>query len=171
MHEQPPSGSWSSASPPAVPGVLWAFAGIFLAEGVVQALVNGPKPDGTSLVGSIVLGVALVVFFSVGVTRARGIRTGIVAVLLVLAVLAGVVGVAVDPSVDGIVVTVLSAVQAVLLWRYTRTDWWAWQRTRPEGGRSPVPLLALAVAVGVLGGVADGPVGGRDVEMSFDVSL
>ena len=106
-----------------------------------------------------------------GVIRARGIRTGFVAVLLALAVVAGVAGLAIDPSVGGLVETAVSALQAVLLWRYTKTDWWAWQRTRPEGGRSPAPLLAVAVAVGVLGGVADGPVGGRDVEMSFDVSV
>ena len=49
--------------------------------------------------------------------------------------------------------TVMTAVQlGSLVWLY-RTPWFAWQRTRPEGGPSIQPLMLLAVLVGVLAGV------------------
>ena len=39
-----------------------------------------------------------------------------------------------------------------LVW-FAQTPWFAWQRTRPEGGPSIAPLMLIAVAVGVLGGI------------------
>ena len=144
--------------PPEIPGVLWAFGGTFVAEGVLQLLVEGPKDDVVSMVLSVVLSVLLSLFFSVGVVQARGFRTGFVAVVVGLALVAGTAGLVVGPSVMTAVGVAFSAVQAWLLWRYTRTAWWAWQRTRPEGGPSLGPILAVAALAGVLGGAVEAPV-------------
>lgn len=161
----------STVPQPPVPRVLWAFALSFLAQDLVQLYVRGPKDDTVSVVGSVLLGVVVVVFFSVGVVRAARIRTGIVAVLLALVFLFGLVGLAFDPSVAGLAGTATAALQGVLLSRYTGTTWWDWQRTQPQGGRSVAPILAVAVLVGVLSGVAAQPMAAEGPQVSFNVSF
>ena len=166
MTSVPPSAH--PASPP-LPRVLWAFGWTFVAQGVLQLVVEGPKDDVVSIVVSVLLSVLLSLFFSVGVVQARGFRTGFVAVVVGISLLAGLVGLGVEPTVMGAVGVAFSGAQAWLLWSYTRTAWWAWQRTRPEGGPSLGPILAVAALAGVLGGAVDQPVADRDGGMTVNV--
>lgn len=153
--------------PPSVPGEIWVFGWSFVAEGALQLLVRGPKDDAVSAVASMALSALVVTFFAAGVLRARGIRLGIVAVLLGLGLVVGVIGLLIDPTVSGVLAVAFSGLQAGLLWRYTRTPWFAWQRTRPSAGPSLTPILAVAVLAGLLGGLIAAP----DAERGFDVQL
>lgn len=154
---------------PRLPRVLWAFGWSFVGQGVLQLVVEGPKDDAVSIVVSVVLSVLLSLFFSVGVVQARGFRTAFVAVVVAVALLAGIVGLVVEPTAMGAVAVVFAGTQAWLLWSYTRTTWWAWQRTRPEGGPSLGPILAVAALAGVLGGAVDQPVADRDASLTVHV--
>lgn len=166
-----------SAMPPAgpvdddhleLPAEIWLFGWSFVVEGVLQLVVRGPKDDAFSIVASVALSVLVVTFFAAGVVRARGFRLGVVAVLLGLGLVLGVAGLLVEPEVRAAVAVGFTALQAWLLWRYSRTSWFARQRTRPSGGPSLVPILALAVLAGALGGltVMDDPEPGFHVELS-----
>jgi hypothetical protein len=148
-----------------VPGEIWVFGWSFVAEGALQLLVRGPKDDAVSAVASMVLSALVVTFFAAGVVRARGIRVGIVAVLIGLGLVVGVVGLLVDPTVSGVLAVVFSGLQAWLLWRYTRTPWFAWQRTRPSAGPSLTPILGVAVLAGLLGGLSATPNADRGFEV------
>ena len=114
---------------------------------------RGPKDDAGSAVLSMVLSALVVTFFAAGVVRARGVRLAVVAVLLALALVLGLAGLVVHLTLLGMVTAGFSALQAWLLWHYTRTPWFAWQRTRPAGGPSLRPILAVAVLAGALGGL------------------
>jgi hypothetical protein len=152
---------------PSVPGEIWVFGWSFVAEGVLQLLVRGAKADAVSAVVSMALSALVVTFFAAGVLRARGIRLGIVAVLIGLGLVVGTVGLLVDPTASGVLAVVFSGLQAWLLWRYTSTPWFAWQRTRPSAGPSLTPILAVAVLAGVLGGLTAVP----DAEQGFEVRV
>lgn len=140
-----------------LPVEIWLFGWSFVVEAALQLLVRGAKDDAVSAVGSMVLSALVVTFFAAGVVRARGIRLGIVAVLIGLGLVLGAVGILVDPTASGALAVVFSGLQAWLLWRYTRTPWFAWQRTRPSSGPSLMPILAVAVLAGLLGGLTAMP--------------
>lgn len=150
-----------SATPPVgpvldeqeVPPELWWFGWSFVGIGLVQLLVQGAKDDLVSAVVSMGLSALVVAFFAAGVVRARGVRLGVVATLVGLLPVLAVVALVYDPTALGALEALVSGLQAWLLWRYTRTPWFAWQRTMPTGGPSLAPILAVAVLAGVLGGL------------------
>jgi len=81
------------------------------------------------------------------------VRFWLVTGLSVVAVVGYLVVLVDGGSVVDLLDVVMTAVQlGCLVWLY-RTPWFAWQRTRPEGGPSLAPLMLLAVLVGVLAGV------------------
>ena len=159
----PPPVPMVAGGPPAIPTAIWVFGWSFVVEGVIRLLTVGPKDDAVSAVVSMLLSALVVSFFAAGVLRARAVRTTIVAVLVGLGLVLGVVGVVAEATVDGSLALAFSALQAVLLWRYTRSPWWAWQRTRPVGGPSPAPVLAVAVLAGLVGGLPATPTESPDV--------
>lgn len=146
------TGEQPTTDEPAIPTSAWAFGWSFVVAQVLELVRRGAQDD-SSWVLSALLGVALVTFVAHGVMRARMIRFWIVVVLIGLMVVLGSIGLLLDPSAWGAVSVALAIVQAVLLRSYARSDWFAWQRTRPVGGPSLAPILAVAVLVGVLGGV------------------
>ena len=143
-----------------VPREMWWFGLSYVAQGAVLLLAYGPQRDVGTAAASMVASAALGALFAHGVLRARGFRTGVVAVVVVLPVVLGLLGLVVGSEPTGLVDVAgiaFGLVQCWLLWRYTRTPWWDWQRTRPERGPSLVPLLAIAVLAGAIGGLADLP--------------
>jgi len=154
--EQPTTGDR-----PAIPTSAWAFGCSFLVSPAVELVRTGAQ-DESAWPLSMLAGVLLVTFFAHGVMRARMVRFWIVVVLIGLAVVLGILGLLLEPSADGAASAALSVVQAVLLHRYARSEWFAWQRTRPAGGPSLVPILAVAALVGVLGGLVGASTDGLD---------
>lgn len=162
----PPSMTYDA---PVVPTSAWALAWSFVL-GQVLVLVERGTQQQSSMPLSILLGVALVVFFSHGVMRARLIRFGFVVLLTGLAVVLGLAGLVVEPSAWGAVSWLMSVAQAWLLWTYAQSPWFAWQRTRPSGGPSLAPILAVAVVVGVFAGVlGSADVGGTGIDSELGV--
>lgn len=161
------------SSTPPLPTSIWVLAGASLASQVATVALRGIKAENeVSLVGSVLLGVVLVWFFSVGVIRARMVRVVIVWIVLVLSGIAELIGV-VDPddanafarALIGLVTTVVSI---AALERFRHTDWYAWQRTKPptDQGESISGLVAIAVAVGALGGLVGPAEDGFRVELN-----
>ena len=145
--EQPTTGDG-----PAIPTSAWAFGWSFVGAQVLELVRRGAQDESAWFLSAL-LGIVLVTFFAHGVMRARMIRFWIVVVLIGLMVVLGTVGLLLDPTAWGAVSVAIAIVQAALLRSYARSAWFAWQRTRPAGGPSLAPILAVAVLVGGLGGV------------------
>ena len=149
--------------------VAWAsLAG----QAVLLVRQGGRLDDEVSLVLSVVLGALLVGYVSAGVVRARTVRLVLAWVVLVLSVIGEFVGlVSVDDLGQATLAVFSLATTAVALAglaRFSRTDWYAWQRTKPpvHDGAPIGQLVAIGVLVGVLGGLI-GPVDdGFDVRIS-----
>jgi hypothetical protein len=145
---------------PPLPTSIWVLAWVSLASQVATFVLRGAKAENeASLIGSVLLGVLLVVFVSAGVIRARMVRVVLVWVVLALSGLAELVGLfnpdtAADVvgSLVGLATTVVSL---VALNQFRQSAWYAWQRTKPptDQGESISGLLAIAAVVGVLGGL------------------
>ena len=145
----------------------------YTASQVVTIATRGIKAENeVSLIGSVLLGVLLVWFFSVGVIRARIVRVVIVWIVLVLSGIAELVAVfnqddATDalPAIVGLVTTVVSL---LALNQFRQSAWYAWQRTKPptDQGESIGGLVAIAVAVGALGGLVGPAEDGFRVEFN-----
>ena len=146
---------------PPLPSSIWVVAWASLAGQVLLLVQEGVRhDDAVSVGGSVVLGVLLVGYVSAGVVRARTVRLVLAWVVLVLILVAGV---SVLLSADGpdraggaglsLVTTVVSLAG---LASFRRTDWYAWQRTRPptHAGAPIRRLVAIGVLVGALGGIA-----------------
>ncbi len=160
------------ATPP-LPGSIWVVAWASLAGQAVLLVQQGVRfDDEVSLVGSVVLGALLVGYISAGVVRARTVRLVLAWVVLVLSVIAGLVGLVSVDNPGEAVLDVLSlattAVAVAGLAAFRRTDWYAWQRTKPSA-REGAPigqLVAIGVFVGVLGGVIGPFDDGLDLHIS-----
>lgn len=149
---------------PPLPRSIWVVAWAALAgQGVLLVRQDDRLGDEVSLVLSVVLGALLVGYVSAGVVRARTVRLVLAWVVLLLGVIGGLVGLV---SVDDLGQTALAmlslattAVALAGLARFRRSDWYAWQRTRPSAHEgAPIGrLVAIGVLVGVLGGLI-GPV-------------
>ena len=166
--------SLETATTPALPTSIWVLAWTSLVGQVGQLAFRGPGFENeVSLVGSMLLGAVLVGWVSAGVVRARTVRVVLAWIVLVLGGIAEVVAVfstddstSVPAALFGLATTLVSL---VALSRFQGTDWWRWQRTRPpkDAGPSIAGLLAVAVLVGVLGGV----MGVDEDGFSFTVNL
>lgn len=152
-------------APEALPTAAWALGWSFLAGQVFQLLLFGVQDVGVVPL-SMLLGVVLVAFFSYGVLRARMVRTVLVGVGLTLGVL-GMVAALPSGGGTAFVSLVVSGIQlACFIW-FVRTPWFAWQRARPDGGPSIAPLLMIAVAVGLLGGVVGADPSGFRIDIGL----
>lgn len=142
--------------------VAW---GSLLGQVLLLAERGGRHDDAASLLGSMILGALFVGYVSAGVIRARPVRLFLAWIVLVLSVVGAVAELVLvaelvpvddsgEPTLD---VLLLGAAVAALggLLAFRRSDWYAWQRTRPsarEGARIG-RLVAIGVLVGVLTGL------------------
>jgi len=158
---------------PPLPTSIWVLAWASLVGQVALALGRGlHAQNDQSLVGSVLLGALLVGFVSAGVVRARRVRVVLAWIVLVLSGVSELVSVVdAGDSADflrafvGLVTTVVSI---AALDRFRRTDWYAWQRTKPptDQGASISGLIGVAVLVGVIGGLVGPADDGFRVELN-----
>ncbi len=165
--------SFHTVPPAKVPASLWVLAWASLAGQLVLLAEEGIRfDDEVSLLVSVLIGALLVGWISAGVVRARTVRLVLVFVVLALTVLVGVVGLIFSDSVADalwtLVALALSVTQLGALVRFRGTAWYAWQRGRPPTAEGPsiTGLIAIAVVVGVLGGVV-----GSQVEDGFRLQV
>lgn len=156
---------------PALPRSIWVVAWASLAGQVTWLLAQGGRlDDAVSLAVSVVLGGLLVGYVSAGVVRARTVRLVIAWAVLLLSLVGELVALVLADDLGlasaAVVSLATSGVALAGLARFHRSDWYAWQRTKPpvhEG--APIgQLVAIGVLVGVLGGLmgpVDGPAGGQ----------
>lgn len=163
-------------SPPPLPRSIWVVAWASLADQALLVLRNGGRVDDVvSQVVSMVLGALLVGYVSAGVVRARRMRIVLAWVVLTL----GFIGRLADLfSVDdvgqlapAVLALAASAVSLAGLATFRRSDWYAWQRTRPlrREGASIGRLVAIGVLVGALGGYVALSDGGVSMRVNVDV--
>lgn len=166
-------GAEQPGAAPPLPSSIWVVAWASLAGQAVQLARQGVRlDDEVSLALSVVLGALLVGYVSAGVVRAGTVRLAFALVVLVLTLIAELVGlVSVDDLGHAALVALSLATTAMALAglaRFRRTEWYAWQRTKPSAHEgAPIgQLVAMGVLVGVLGGLI-GPVDdGLDVRIS-----
>lgn len=114
--------------------------------------------DELSQVLSMILGALLVGYVSAGVVRARRVRIVLAWVVLTLAFIGGLADlVSVDDlsqAAHAVLALAAGAASLVGLAKFCRSDWYAWQRTRPSlrEGASIGQLVVIGVLVGALGG-------------------
>lgn len=164
-------GVEQGSATPALPRSIWVVAWASLAGQVTWLLAEGGRlDDAVSLTVSVVLGGLLVGYVSAGVVRARTVRLVIAWAVLLLSLVGELVALVLADDLGQASVAVVSlatsGVALAGLAGFHRSDWYAWQRTRPpvhEG--APIgQLVAIGVLVGVLGGLmgpVDGPAGGQ----------
>ncbi len=152
-------------STPRLPRSIWVVAWASLAGQGVPLLRRGVRlDDQVSFLLSAALGAVLVGYVAAGVVRARTVRLALVWIVLVLVAIGELAGLFAvdDPEEAGLTVLslVLTAVTLAGLGRFRRSDWYAWQRTKPpaKDGAPIGRLVAVGVLVGLLGGLA-APVG------------
>lgn len=159
------------ATPP-LPISIWVVALASMAGQTVLLVQQGVRDDEVSLVLSVVLGALLVGYVSAGVVRARTVRLTLAWVVMVLSLIAELVALISIDDLGQAPLVVLSVATTVValaaLARFHRTDWYAWQRTRPSvhDGVPIRQLVAIGVLVGVLGGLAVPVDDGLDVRIS-----
>lgn len=159
--------------PPArVPAAAWALAWSCLAGQLLLLGQRGVQSSDAVLL-SIPISALLVTWVSFGVLTGRTVRLVLVWVLFVATALgdgaelldAGAAGVTGWPFVQ----FAASLLQLVALAWFTGTDYFAWQRSRPRVPGPPLAsLIAVAVAVGMLGGVTGSP---EDAPMQININL
>lgn len=159
---------------PPLPISIWVIAWASLAGQVVLLGQQGVRHVGEgSLVLSAVLGALLVGYVSAGVVRARTGRLGLAWVILVLSLLGELIElVTVDDlgQAGGVVLTLTTTVVALAgLVSFSRTDWYAWQRSKPSADEG-APIGRL-VAIGVLVGALGGFIGPVDERLNVDVKV
>lgn len=149
---------------PPLPTSIWVVAWASLAGQAVFLVQHGVRDDSElSLVVSVVLSALVLGYVSAGVVRARMVRFVLALVALSLILVAELVGLIWVDGLTGTAVLLSSLATTVVslaaLVRFSRTDWFSWQRTKPppRQGASILPLVAIGVIVGVIGGVI-GPV-------------
>ena len=149
---------------PPLPTSIWVVAWASLAGQAVLLVREGLRTDdAVSLTLSVVLGALIVGYISAGVVRARTVRLVLAWVVLVLSALAEVFELfAADDAGEALLVVLSLATSAAALAglaSFHGTAWFAWQRQKPPAGEgAPIDqLVAIAVVVGVLGGIT-GPV-------------
>lgn len=144
---------------PPLPSSIWVVAWASLAGQVLLLARQGLRlDDEASLALSLLLGPLLVGYVSAGVVRVRTVRLALAWIVLVLSAIGELVGfVAADAGDVALLASFVTSVVAIAgLASFSRTEWFAWQRTKPSPreGASIGPLVAIAVLVGVLGAVA-----------------
>ena len=175
MHWRPDAAGGPERTPP-LPGSIWVVAWASLASQVLLVVRHGGRvgDEGAQAV-SMVVGALLVGYVSAGVVRARRVRVALAWVVVVLGVIGGLADLV---SVDGpgqalpaALALAAGAGSAVALARFCRSDWYAWQRTRPPAHEgAPIGrLVAIAVLVGALGGYVGAVETGVDMRVNVNV--
>ena len=145
-------------APTQVPAAAWALACAALATQLLQLVETGARSDVVNVVISMVLGGLLVGWVSHGVLTARTGRLVLAWVVLALSLVGDVLLLADSSSVLGwsLAHLAMTLTLIVCLSWFTSTDYFSWQRgARRSTGPSLAPLVAVAVVVGVLGGIVD----------------
>ena len=160
---------------PPLPTEIAVLAWASLAGQVVVLADRGVNQvNGVSLLGSMALGALLVGYVAAGVIRARPVRVALAWIVLVVSLVAECVGLGYLDGLREAIVALASlattVVALVALYRFGRTPWYAWQRTRPPSrhGASIRGLVAIGVVVGVLGGVVGVP---EDSDDGIDMTV
>lgn len=161
------------AAAPPLPSSIWVVAWASLAGQALLLLRQGVRyDDAVSIVVSVVGGALFVGYVSAGVVRARTVRLALAWVVLGLVLVAELLGMVLADGLGLAAISIFSltssAVALAGLASFGRTDWYAWQRTKPPVriGAPIGRLVAIGVLVGMLGGVA-GPVhGGLDLSVN-----
>lgn len=153
--------------PHQLPAVAWAFAWSWLVEQVLSMAVHGSQTS-DQIPLSVILGALVATWVALGVIRARTIRVAFVWIVLVLAGIAGVLDLADNGPASDLVFLIVTGTQLVLFTKFTRTPYYAWQKSRPrDPGPSLAGMVAIAIAVGVLGGVVGATQDGVHAEVTF----
>ena len=154
---------------PRVPASAWVLGwSCLLGQVVLIWDVGFTGADAVPAVLSMIVGGLLVGWFAAGVLRARTVRLVIVWLVMVLGLLA-LLG-----SLDGalgLLSLVVGVLQVAALAQFCTSDWFAWHRRQPAPDPAPAigSLVAIAVAVGVLGGITAPAVdGGLDFQVRVD---
>lgn len=140
-----------------VPTVAWAMAWLFLAGQVAGLMVRGVRSDDLPwTLASMLVAAVVVRWFADGVLRARTVRLVVVWIALSAAVclaLAGILSGTTATSVDAVTL-VFSVGQLVALGLFGTTAYFKACRSGSEVSAPTVaPLLLIAVATGLLGGM------------------
>ena len=161
---------------PTLPGSIWIVAWASLASQVLLVVRHGGRvgDEGAQAV-SMVVGALLVGYVSAGVVRARRVRVVLAWIVMALSVIGGIADLVVVDDLGQALLAALAlaagTVSLVALARFCRSDWYAWQRTRPsthEG--APIGrLVAIAVLVGALGGYVGAVDTGVDMRVNVNV--
>jgi len=148
--------------PHALPVAAWVLGFSCLAGQPLQLGEVGTKRADDGMALSVALGAVITAWVASGVLRARTVRLVLAAAVLGL----GLLGYLIECSGGGAdavfgwtgVQLLVSAVSVASLVWFIRTDYFAWRRSHPRAdGPSLAPLLAIAVLVGLLGGVVNTP--------------
>lgn len=157
---------------PALPSSIWVVAWAALAGQALLLARQGVRiDDAVSLGGSVVLGALLVGWVSAGVIRARTVRLLIVWSVLVLVLVLQLVDLGSGAQGPAELVSLATTTVTLAgLARYHRTEWFAWQRTKPSrhDGAPIGQLVAIGVLVGVLGGLTAPVDDGLDLRVSIN---
>jgi len=165
-------GGFGQPATPPLPTEIKVLAWASLAGQVVMLARQGLRSDDDTAI-SMLLGAVIVGYVAAGVVRARPVRVALAWIVLVLSLVGELVELAyVDAFGDAVIMVAAlttTVVALVALSRFRRTDWYVWQRTRPprDLGAPIGGLVAIAVLVGVLGGVA----GASDNGVRFTVRV
>ena len=149
----------------------WLAAASVLAQGAAFADRGMKSDEGWTMVVSMLIGALVIWWFASGVLSARTGRLVVTWLLLGLVLVAesvSVVGDALDGRAGMPVVHLATSVLMLgSLWWFTRTPYFAWQRTRPtHPGPSRVGVLAVAVLVGLSAGVVQPDPDGLSVQLN-----
>jgi hypothetical protein len=137
------------------------LAWLCLGGQLLQLLLRGPsESDPVWVLLSVVLSAVVVRWFASGVLRARTGRLVVVWALLCLVMLLGVLGTLSGAEAPGVVDLLATTAQVVALGVFCSTPYFRRRRARPDAPRADLAgVLAIAVAVGVLGGATAPAVG------------
>lgn len=144
--------------PDRLPVAAWWLAVSSVLAQAVAIVDRGVKNIDAMVPVSMLIGALVIWWFAAGVLSARTGRLVVTWLLLGLVLVAESVSVVDDALDGGAGMPVLHLATSVLmlgsLWRFTRTPYFAWQRTRPaHPGPSRAGVLAVAVLVGLSAGV------------------
>jgi hypothetical protein len=155
---------------------MWVLAWSSLAGQALLLVEWGVRlGDGVSLAGSVALGALLFGYVSAGVVRARTVRLVFVWAVLALVLMGEFVDLVLVDDVRQGTLAVLSFATAALalsgLATFHRTDWFAWQRTKPPAieGAPIGKVVAIGVLVGVMGGLV-APIADPGLDVPVGVS-
>jgi len=148
-----------------LPGSAWVLAWLFLADQVVGVVQRGlSRSDAVWVALSVVLTAVVVRWFAAGVLRARTGRLVVVWVLLALVLLFSLLS-------GDLLALAFAAAELAALGAFSSTDYFRRQRSRHDATSWDLGgLLAIAVVVGVLGGIT-APVDGNDAPMHLRIGL